>query len=143
MEEKAQKVINGDNSEGIAEEFVARAFTEFNKWHGHEAVAELIKLEGPSIVVELSGPFCRTCGLYDYFDDLKFELEKVLGKPLEIAHVNSGGDERCMITYRIGGAQGGWNEKCEICGSVENLLWAKNEKGKIIYICESCHNRHV
>ena len=84
-------------------EFVVRALTEFNKWHGSEAVAELVKLEGPSIVVELSGPFCRTCGLYDYFDDLKLELEKVLGKPLEIAQADSGGDERYVITYKIGG----------------------------------------
>lgn len=84
-------------------EFVVRALTEFNKWHGSEAVAELVKLEGPLIVVELSGPFCGTCGLYDYFDDLKLELEKVLGKPLEIAQADSGGDERYVITYKIGG----------------------------------------
>lgn len=38
-------------------EFLVRALAEFNKWHGSEAVAELVKLEEPSIVVELSGPF--------------------------------------------------------------------------------------
>lgn len=83
-------------------ELVVRALTEFNKWHGSEAVTELVKLEGPSIVVELSGPFCRTCGLYDYFDDLNLELEKVLGKTLEIAKVDNGSDGRYMITYKIG-----------------------------------------
>jgi hypothetical protein len=103
MEEKVQKLTDNDSVEGVAEEFVVRAFTEFNKWHGSEAVAKLVKVEGPSIVVELSGPFCRTCGLYDYFDDLKLELEKVLAKPLEIAQVDSGGDERYVITYKIGG----------------------------------------
>jgi len=107
MEEKVQKSTDGDNVEGIAKEFVVRAFTEFNKWHGPEAVAGLVKLEGSSIVVELSGPFCRTCGLYDYFDELKLELEKVLSKPLEIAQVDSGGDERYVITYKVGGAHGG------------------------------------
>lgn len=81
-------------------EFVVRALAEFHKWHGSEAVAELVKLEGPSIVVELSGPFCRTCGIYDYFDDLKLELEKVLGKPLKIAKVDNGSDERYVITYK-------------------------------------------
>lgn len=83
-------------------ELVVRALTEFNKWHGSEAVVELVKLEGPSIVVELSGPFCRTCGLYDYFDDPKLELEKVLEKPLEIAQADIGGDEHYVITYKIG-----------------------------------------
>lgn len=83
-------------------ELVVRALTEFNKWHSSEAVAELVKLEGPSIVVELSGPFCRSCGIYDYFDDLKLELEKVLEKPLEIAQADIGGNERYVITYKIG-----------------------------------------
>lgn len=83
-------------------EFVVRALTEFNKWHGSEAVAELVKLKGPSIVVELSGPFCRTCGIYDYFGDLKLELKKVLEKKLEIAQVDSGDGERYVITYKIG-----------------------------------------
>ena len=82
--------------------FVVRALAEFNKWHGSEAVAELVKLKGPSIVVELRGPFCRTCGIYDYFDDLKLEFEKVLGKTLEIAKVDNGSDERYVITYKIG-----------------------------------------
>jgi len=107
MEEKVQKSTNSDNIEEVIKGYVFQAFTEFNKWHEPEAVAELVKLEGPAIVVELSGPFCRTCGLYDYFDDLKFELEKVLGKSLEIAQVNSGGDERYVIIFKIGGAYGG------------------------------------
>ncbi len=38
-------------------EFVVRALTEFNKWCGVEAVAKLVKLEDPSVVIELSGPF--------------------------------------------------------------------------------------
>jgi len=84
-------------------EHVARALNEFNKWHGSEAVAELVKLEGPSIVAELSGPFCRTCGLYDYFDDLKLELEKVLEKPLEIIQVDTSVGEHYVITYKVGG----------------------------------------
>lgn len=102
MEEKIQKLTNSDNI-GIARELVIQAFAEFNKWHEPEAVAGLIKLEDSSIVVELSGPFCRTCGLYDYFDDLKLELEEKLGKPLETARVDSCGTECYAITYKIGG----------------------------------------
>lgn len=102
MEEKVQKLADSDNVKEVAKEWIARAFAKFNKWHGSEAVAELVKLEGPSIVVGLSGPFCRTCGLYDYFDDLKLELEKVLDKQLDITQVDGGGEERYLITYRVG-----------------------------------------
>lgn len=34
------------------------------------------------------------------------------------------------------------DEKCESCGTVENLMRAKKEKGKIVYICEGCYNHH-
>ena len=99
MGEKVQKSPGSDIE--IAKEFVVRALTEFNKWHGAEAVAEFVKLEGSSLVVELSGPFCRTCGFYDYFDDLKIEIERVLGKSLEIAQIDDSGVERFVITYKI------------------------------------------
>jgi predicted Zn-ribbon and HTH transcriptional regulator len=98
MEKNAEK--SRESEADVAEESVFQALAEFNKWHGAEAVAEIIKLEGPSITVELSGPFCKTCGFYDYFDDLKIEIEKVLGKSLEIAQVRGGG-ERFVVMYRI------------------------------------------
>jgi hypothetical protein len=99
MGEEVQKSPYSDIE--AAKEFVVRALTEFNKWHGAEAIAEFVKLEGSSIVVELSGPFCRTCGFYDYFDDLKIELEKVLDKPLEITQIDSSDAKRYLITYKI------------------------------------------
>lgn len=86
MGEKAQKSPDADI--GVTKESVVRALAEFNKWHGAEAVAELVKLEGASIVVELSGPFCRTCGFQDYLDDLKLEIERVSGRRLEIVQIN-------------------------------------------------------
>ncbi len=100
-------------------ELVVRALTEFNKLHGSEAVAELVKLEDPSIVIELSGPFCRSCGIHDYFDDLKLELEKVLGKTLEIAKVDNGSDERYVITYKIG------SEHLKSRGYHERLIFSR------------------
>lgn len=107
MEEKVQKLTNSDNIGGVVRELIIQALAEFNKWHEPEAVAELVELEDSSIVVELSGPFCRTCGLYDYFDDLKLELEEKLGKPLETARVDGCGAECYAITYKIGGVHDG------------------------------------
>jgi hypothetical protein len=99
MGEKVQKSPDSDIE--VVEESVVRALTEFNKLHGAEAVADFINLEGSLIVVELSGPFCRTCGFHDYFDDLKIEIERVLGKSLEIAQIDDSGLERFVITYKI------------------------------------------
>ncbi|MEM3421784.1 MAG: hypothetical protein QW315_05970 [Candidatus Hadarchaeum sp.] len=107
MEEKVKKLTDSDNVEEIAREYISRAFDEFNRWHNPEALAKLTKLDENLIVAELSGPFCRTCGLYDYFDDLKIELEKVVGKPLEILELDSDGDEHYRITYKVGDAHGG------------------------------------
>ena len=99
MGEKAQKSLDAEM--GVTKDLVVRALAEFNKWHGVEAVAEFVKLEGASIVIELSGPFCRTCGFQDYPDDLKLEIEKVLGKSLEIVQINPGNAESFTITYMI------------------------------------------
>ncbi|MFN4133296.1 MAG: hypothetical protein ACK4GQ_02875, partial [Candidatus Hadarchaeales archaeon] len=88
MEEKVKNLTDGGNSEFT--DSISEALKEFNRWHGREAIATLIKLEDSSVVAELSGPFCRSCGIYDYFDDLKLELEKVLDKQLEITGIDGG-----------------------------------------------------
>ncbi|MGB9623801.1 MAG: hypothetical protein ACPMAQ_02975 [Phycisphaerae bacterium] len=80
---------------------------EFNRYRSPEAVADLIDTEDDKIKVKLSGPFCRTCGVYDYFDDLRMELEKTLNKPLIIARVDDGEGESYVITYLIEGAKEG------------------------------------
>lgn len=80
---------------------VKQGLAEFNRWHGPEAMAELVGFDKGWILAQLSGPFCRTCGLYDYFDDLKVELEKTLQKRLKVARVESGGGERYLVTYMV------------------------------------------
>jgi len=76
------------------------AVEEFNKYRSPEAVARLIELGEGQVKIELSGPFCRGCGLYDYFDDLKIELEEKMGGPIEISKIEGGESEGYLITYR-------------------------------------------
>lgn len=54
---------------------VEKAIERYNKYHGSESKARLIETSENEIVVEFRGPFCTTCGFYDYFDDLAYELE--------------------------------------------------------------------
>ena len=76
------------------------AVEEFNKYRSPEAVARLIELGEGQVKIELSGPFCRSCGLYDYFDDLKIELEKKMGGSIEISKIEGGEGEGYLVTYR-------------------------------------------
>jgi hypothetical protein len=55
---------------------VNEAIRLFNKYRAPEANAKLIKFDNRKIVVDFTGIFCRTCGFYDYFDDLKIFLEE-------------------------------------------------------------------
>ena len=79
---------------------VKAAIEEFNKYRSPEAVAKLIDVGEGFTVIGFSGPFCRSCGLYDYFDDLKIELEEKMGGPIEISKIEGGESEGYLITYR-------------------------------------------
>ncbi len=52
------------------------AIDKYNKYHSPEATAKFIKLNKNSTIIEFSGPFCKSCGVSDWFDDFKIELEK-------------------------------------------------------------------
>jgi hypothetical protein len=56
-------------------EKIERAISEYNRYHGREAVARLVGFHENRLLVEFSGPFCYSCGMYDYFEDLIVELE--------------------------------------------------------------------
>ena len=56
-------------------EKVENAIEEFNRYRAPEAIAKLVRINKNELKVDISGTFCRTCGFYDYFDDLKIILE--------------------------------------------------------------------
>ena len=55
---------------------IEEAIEEFNKYRAPEATAKLVKVSKKNFKVDFSGIFCRSCGFYDYFDDLKIILEE-------------------------------------------------------------------
>ncbi|AIF69073.1 hypothetical protein PAP_03265 [Palaeococcus pacificus DY20341] len=54
-------------------EKLKKVIEEFNKYHGSEAEARIVGVSENEVLVDFKGSFCKTCGLYDYFDDLKWE----------------------------------------------------------------------
>ncbi|AFK22800.1 hypothetical protein [Pyrococcus sp. ST04] len=85
-------------------EKLEKAIQEFNRLHGSEAQARVIKIEENEVLIEFQGTFCKTCGLYDYFEDITWEAID-LGlkiKPVEIVESEEDFEEgRYVVRYKI------------------------------------------
>ncbi|MDI9610443.1 MAG: N-acetyltransferase [Archaeoglobales archaeon] len=46
---------------------------KFNKYRSPEANAEILEIGDDFAVVKITGPFCVSCGLFDYFEDIAIE----------------------------------------------------------------------
>ncbi len=58
------------------EKKVNKTIAEYNKYRSPESHATLIKTFKNSFRIDFSGSYCKTCGFYDYFEDLRLMLEK-------------------------------------------------------------------
>lgn len=71
-----------------------QALQKFNELRAPEAVATFLKFEDGIALVRFSGPFCVSCGVYDYFED-----------PIQDVSVEIVGHEEVedgfMVRYRI------------------------------------------
>jgi hypothetical protein len=87
-------------------EKVEKVLAEFNRLHGSEANARILSIEGDEVIIEFEGSFCATCGLYDYFDDIKWEAME-FGLELEPVEVLEAVEDdfehgRYVVKYRLG-----------------------------------------
>ncbi len=81
---------------------VKRAVKRFNEMRSPEAVAEIILLEEDNLIIRISGPFCASCGLFDYFEDLALLLEEELGVLVSVKEVEELEDSSYLALYKIG-----------------------------------------
>ncbi len=77
-------------------ELVLRGIEQYNKYRYPEAEARLVKVEGSLIVVEFRGSFRYTCGVIDWIEDLRYELED-LGVKTRLERVEERGE--ALIGY--------------------------------------------
>ncbi len=49
------------------------AIERFNKYRSPEANAKILEIDDKKALVEISGPFCTSCGIFDYFEDIATE----------------------------------------------------------------------
>ena len=83
------------------EKAVSNAVESYNHFRRPEAVAKLVKLEKDELVVDFEGSFCRTCGTYDYFEDLIYEVKRLVDVEMEITGFENSGPERVRVRYRF------------------------------------------
>lgn len=71
---------------------VESAIEEYNRFHGRESVAKLVEQKKDCVVVEFSGSYCRTCGVNEYFEDLRINLEdrKIITRIQRIKETENG-----------------------------------------------------
>lgn len=82
-----------------------KVLEEFNRLHGSEANARIVEAGDDYVIIEFEGSFCATCGLYDYFDDIKWEAMD-FGLELEPVEVLEAEEDefehgRYVVKYRI------------------------------------------
>jgi len=59
----------------MIERVIKNSIDEFNELRSPKATAELISDKKKGFEIKFTGSFCKTCGFYDYFDDLRIILE--------------------------------------------------------------------
>lgn len=82
---------------------IKAAIKQYNYYRSPEAIARLIEVSGNKIKVEFAGTFlCYSCGLYDWFDDLRYELKDSIGKNVKIINIlSSEKEEKFIVEFKI------------------------------------------
>jgi hypothetical protein len=84
-------------------ETILRAVEIYNRYRSPEAAATLLKLQGNHITIEFKGPFCSSCGIYDYFEGFVYELKDFANLRIRIVEVKQDGPEDFRVKYRVEG----------------------------------------
>lgn len=83
------------------EEAISKAIERYNRYRSPEATAKLVKAGNGEFTVDFDGPFCRSCGVYDYFEDLIYGLKDLSNIQAEITGFESTESETIRVNYTI------------------------------------------
>lgn len=73
-----------------------KAIEEYNRYRAPEAVANILNIKNNKAVVIFSGSFCETCGVYDWIEDLRYEL-KNFNIDADIISIKEEKDQRIAV----------------------------------------------
>ena len=81
---------------------VLRTIEVYNKYRSPEATAKLVALEKDGFTIEFEGPFCRSCGVKDCFEDFICELEDVSKEfRVEVKETEPTGPQSFRVQYGV------------------------------------------
>jgi len=81
---------------------VAKAVEQYNRYHSPEAVARILRVSDGEFELEFSGPFCQSCGIHDYFEDMIYELESVSGIKVNVENAMKAEGGSYRVKYSVG-----------------------------------------
>jgi len=82
-------------------EYIDKAIQTFNKYRGLEAHAKVINYHGDTLIVDFRGTYCQTCGLYDYFEDLIYDLKDLVDVEIKVENAEPIGEDTYRGKYSI------------------------------------------
>ncbi len=63
-----------DNNWKKIKKEIINAVIKFNKYRAPEAKAKLLGLNKKYFTIKFYGPFCASCSVYDYFEDILYQM---------------------------------------------------------------------
>jgi hypothetical protein len=90
-----------DTVDLLLKKFVNKAISEYNKLRSPEATARLLKIHGCKVSIIFEGPFCTTCGINDWVEDMKYVMED-LGAEADLVEIFEPDEFLPSEEWRIG-----------------------------------------
>ena len=72
----------------------------YNRYRAPESIAEILEITNDEIIVKFKGSFCKTCGLYDWIEDMKYIL-KDLGVNTEIVGIVNMDNDAYIGVFKV------------------------------------------
>jgi hypothetical protein len=83
-------------------DLVLRAIEVYNRYRSPEATAKLVGIKKDGFIIEFKGPFCRSCGVNDYFEDFIHELEDISSAfRVEVEATEPAGPQSYRVRYGV------------------------------------------
>lgn len=84
-------------------DMVVKAIETYNRYRSPLATAKLVEVREGLLTIDFGGTYCRTCGVYDYFEDFIYELMDLADVQLEILSYEPQGPESFRVRYVVEG----------------------------------------
>ena len=79
-----------------------QVLSEYNKFRSPEVTIKFLHFKDEKLTLQFEGPFCNTCGFYDYFEDFIYEMKRLNKLEMNIDDIKENGLQKIVVIYSIG-----------------------------------------